>query len=397
MDYSEKRIFLTGSDGFLGRYLSRHLMLQGAEVYGLSRKNKLEPDFHYNSGIKVIKGDILNRENIDEAIHISEPDIIIHLAAQSHVGASFSDPVQTCEINCTGTTTLLESVRDSNFDPLVIFPGSADEYGLVISSKQQYERILSENRNVFPKPAKIPELPVSEQSPLRPMSPYGASKVYGDYLTRSFHHSYGMKTIVVRSFNIEGPGRGEQFVTASLSKQVTECQKGGISSIRVGDVSVFRDFTHVSDAVEGYCRIMEKGQFGEVYNLGSMRATSVLSYLLISIKSAGYSIQNLSTLDGVFSLENPLSVKEMELYGVSGEYSLIDTIIATNVPLFTLQSGGIKVSTDKGNIPIYFDQERFRPSDNPFIVADVEKLKEIGYTPLKSIQDIAAEQVWSYQ
>ena len=133
MDYSEKRIFLTGSDGFLGRYLSRHLMLQGAEVYGLSRKNKLEPDFHYNSGIKVIKGDILNRDNIHEALHISEPDIVIHLAAQSHVGASFSDPVQTSEINCTGTTTLLESVRDSNFDPLVI-SSSADEYGLVIIS-----------------------------------------------------------------------------------------------------------------------------------------------------------------------------------------------------------------------------------------------------------------------
>ena len=110
-----------------------------------------------------------------------------------------------------------------------------------------------------------------------------------------------MKTIVVRSFNIEGVGRGEQFVTASLSKQVAEFKKGEIQSIQVGDVSAFRDFTHIFDAVEGYCRIMEKGQFGEVYNLGSMRATSVLSYLLVSIESAGYSILNLSTLDGVFS------------------------------------------------------------------------------------------------
>lgn len=396
LNFSEKRILLTGADGFLGHHLQKSFLSQGAKIFGLSRNKKpRNPVSHPNNTI--IIGDILYSDNIHDALKISEPDIIIHLAAQSHVGASFLDPVQTCEINCRGTTNLLETIQGSKYDPQIIFPGSADEYGLVISSQTQYDNILAENKKVFPNPTRIPEVPVSEENPLRPVSPYGISKVYGDFMMRSYHNSYGMKNIVIRSFNIEGQGRGENFVTSTLARQIIEFKRGQVSSIQIGNVAVFRDFTHVSDAVAGYCSVIDRGQYGEVYNLGSMRATSILTYLLHSIEAAGYSVLSLSSYNNSFYCKDPLILKDYELFGVRGEYSKIDRLIANNLSLFSLGSGGINVLTDKGTIPISIDPERFRPSDNPFIIADIKKIKNLGYFPRMSIQEVCRDIVCSYE
>jgi GDPmannose 4,6-dehydratase len=118
--------------------------------------------------------------------------------------------------NCAGTANLLEAIRLKDIDPAVVFAGTSEEYGLVISSEVQYERALEKYGSIFPEPERIPELPITEENPLRPMSPYAVSKVYGDYLMRDYYHSYGMKTVVSRGFNHEGAGRGAMFEVRCL-------------------------------------------------------------------------------------------------------------------------------------------------------------------------------------
>jgi len=145
------------------------------------------------------------------------------------------------QINCIGTLNLLETVRIKDSDAVIVFAGSSEEYGLVISSEKQYERIKASGRTVFPEPEKIPELPIKETNPLRPMSPYAVSKVYGDHLFRNYYHSYGLKTIVSRAFNHEGAGRGKMFVTSNIALQVMKLKFGETDKIKIGNVNAFRD------------------------------------------------------------------------------------------------------------------------------------------------------------
>ncbi|MEM4280085.1 MAG: GDP-mannose 4,6-dehydratase, partial [Archaeoglobaceae archaeon] len=183
-------------------------------------------------------------------------------------------------------------------DPVVVFAGSSEEYGLVISSEKQYQKIKAQGKNIHPEPERIPELPIKETNPLRPMSPYAVSKVYGDFLFRNYYHSYGLKTIVSRAFNHEGAGRGKMFVTANIALQVMKLRFGEVDRIRIGNVNAFRDWSHVEDIVKGYCLLALKAKYGEVYNQGSMRTNSVLSYILLALEMAGYRTERIETFKG---------------------------------------------------------------------------------------------------
>lgn len=120
--------------------------------------------------------------------------------------------------NSLGTANLLESIRLKNLDPTVVLAGSSEEYGLVFSSQLQHNKALDKYGCIVPAPTGIPELPISEENPLRPQSPYAISKVQADYLMRSYHNIYGLRTIIFRAFNTEGAGRGSMFVTATIRK-----------------------------------------------------------------------------------------------------------------------------------------------------------------------------------
>ena len=97
--------------------------------------------------------------------------------------------METQNINCMGTANLLDAARIKDLESKIVFAGSSEEYGLVISSEAQYEQAKKEYKTIFPEPEEIPELPISETNPLRPMSPYAVSKVYGDYLMQNYYHS----------------------------------------------------------------------------------------------------------------------------------------------------------------------------------------------------------------
>ena len=150
----------------------------------------------------------------------TEPDWIFHLAAQSYVPESFRDPLGTFRINCLGTNNLLEAVRLKNLETKIIFAGSSEEYGLQFKDEKHYEKMKKRYGAIEPPPRNFPELPISEEGFLRPMSPYATSKVYGDYAFRNYHTTYGMDTIVSRGFNHEGAGRGPNFVTSTIVRQL---------------------------------------------------------------------------------------------------------------------------------------------------------------------------------
>ena len=178
---------------------------------------------------------------------------------------------------------LLEAVRVKDVDPVVVFAGSSEEYGLVLSSEEQYKKAIEKYGTIFPAPERMPEVPTTETNPLRPMSPYAVSKVYGDYLMRNYWYSYGIRTVISRAFNHEGAGRGNMFVTSVATSQVMRMKFGELDSITIGNVNAFRDWSHVDDIIEGYLILAEKGNYGVVYNQGSMRTNSVMSYLLMSL------------------------------------------------------------------------------------------------------------------
>ncbi|RQD82430.1 MAG: NAD-dependent epimerase/dehydratase family protein, partial [Methanocalculus sp. MSAO_Arc2] len=228
MSWNDKNVLITGISGFAGSYLARHLIDQGAQIFGLIRR-RADGYLPHNireknvaNGITFIEGNLEDITGMATALDISEPDVIFHLAAQSFVPRSFSHPIETAQINSIGTNNLLEAVRLKDCDPRIIFAGSSEEYGLVFSSEEQYQRMKAVHGTIYPEPTSIPEVPIKETNPLRPMSPYAVSKVYGDHLMRNYFYTYGTKAIVSRAFNHEGAGRGMMFVTSVITNQVAK-------------------------------------------------------------------------------------------------------------------------------------------------------------------------------
>jgi GDP-D-mannose dehydratase len=191
MNWNGKSVLITGANGFVGSYLAKELLDDGADVYGFIRPEDMAAmeknliDKGIKDKLKMLEGDLTDITSLANALDASQPDYLFHLAAQSFVELSFRKPLDTQQINCIGTANLLEAVRIKDLDTKMIFAGSSEEYGMVISSEEQYQQALKDGKTVFPEPETIPELPVSESNPLRPMSPYAVSKVYGDLLMQN--------------------------------------------------------------------------------------------------------------------------------------------------------------------------------------------------------------------
>jgi len=399
VSWEGKRILITGISGFVGPYLARYLVELGVNVFGLIRrradgstpKNLIERGIV--NDITLIEGDLTDISSLAFALDRAEPDAIFHLAAQSFVPRSFTHPLETLEINTMGTANLLEAVRLKDLDPVIVFAGSSEEYGLVISSEKQYERAKKKYGTIFPEPERIPELPVNEKNPLRPMSPYAVSKVHGEYLMRNYYHIYGMKTIVSRGFNHEGAGRGIMFVTSQITCQVMKLKFGEIDRIVIGNVNAFRDWSHVRDIVKGYYLLAEKGECGEVYNQGSMRTNSVLSYILLSLEQDGWKIEKIETMNNEKIIKEPTQIDESQFFGVKFEKTQVDKMLLEEEIEFTIEDKGIWLYTDKGKILIEFDPTRFRPAEVPILLSDIKKIKDLGFKIRYRLKDIIKDQL----
>jgi GDPmannose 4,6-dehydratase len=402
MNWKDKNILITGIGGFAGSYLAEELLNKEANVFGLVRgradgvKSKNLIDHGINHELNLIGGDLNDITSLANALDKSQPEYIFHLAAQSFVPRSFENSLETQQINCIGTANLLDAVRMKDYDSKIIFAGSSEEYGLVVASKEHYENAKKEYGAIFPEPEEIPEVPIKETNPLRPMSPYAVSKVYGDFLMRNYYHSYGLDTVVSRAFNHEGAGRGPMFVTSVITNQIMKLKFGEVDKISIGNINAFRDWSHVKDIVNGYMKLAEKGASGEVYNQGSMRTNSVLSYILLGLEEAGWNIEKIETFNSEKVIKEPTSNDSSQIFGINFEKTLVDREILEEKLEYTIKDKGINVQTDKGNVSIEFNPDRFRPAEVPILLSNTEKIQKIGVKSEYTLNRIINDQLNYY-
>ena len=257
------RLLITGITGFVGSHMAEYALAHGAEVFGSSRwRSRTENIEHLRSQIKLVECDLRDLASVRGLLETAEPTHVVHLAAQSFVGASWQTPAETLSTNIISQVNLLEGIRRFTIAPRVLVVGSSEEYGFVCPD----------------------ELPIRETNPLRPLSPYAVSKVAQDMMGYQYFMSYGLPIIRTRAFNHEGPRRGDVFVTSNFAKQVAEIEAGMREPVMsVGDLTPRRDFSDVRDVVRGYWLLLERGEPGEVYNLCSGRSWAiqqVLEFLL---------------------------------------------------------------------------------------------------------------------
>ena len=399
MSWNDKNVLITGADGFVGSYLAEELIKDGADVYGLIQRgtgdlySKNLTDHGIENDLKLIEGDLTDITSLANALDESEPDYVFHLAAQSFVPASFQNPLGTQMINCIGTANLLDAIRVKEFNSKTVFAGSSEEYGLIITSEEQYERVKAQYGTIFPEPEEIPELPINENNPLRPMSPYATSKVYGDFLMRNYYSSFGMDTVVSRAFNHEGAGRGLMFVTSVITDQVAKLKSGQTKQIKIGNLNAFKDWSHVKDIIMGYMKLAMKGRSGDVYNQGAMRTNSVLSYILLSLEEAGYNINSIETFNGEKKVSDPTEMDSSSLFGVKFDKTRVDSLMLNEGLEYSIEDKGINVHTDQGKVAVEFNPDRFRPAEVPIMLADTRKIQGIGARIEHSLKDIINDQL----
>ena len=217
--------------------------------------------------IFLIHGDLNDYASVASAVKESSPSFIFHLAAQSNPHTSFSAPLETLQTNIIGTTNLLESVRNSDFDPVVHVCASSEVFGRV--SKEC--------------------LPIKEDCAFHPASPYAISKVGTDLLGRYYGEACGMCVMTTRMFTHTGPRRGDVFAESTFAKQIAMIEAGLIEPvIKVGNLDSLRTWSDVRDAVRAYYLLVTVNPIpGEYYNIGGNYTCTVRDMLdhLISLSS----------------------------------------------------------------------------------------------------------------
>jgi GDP-4-dehydro-6-deoxy-D-mannose reductase len=232
------RALVTGALGFVGGHLVAHLAEAGDTIV---------PFEHDGAAV-----DVVDAVAVGDAVTAARPDVVYHLAASTHIGASWDAPAAVFRVNAEGTLNVLRACTRAGVDRVLVV-GSADEYGAVAPD----------------------ELPISEDAPLRPRTPYGASKVAAEYLALQAHLGDGLGTIRVRAFNHTGPGQAPTYLVPGLAGRIVAAERDGARTIAVGSLDAVRDFTDVRDVVRAYRLLVERGGVGEVYNVGSGRGWSV--------------------------------------------------------------------------------------------------------------------------
>ncbi len=294
---STPTILITGGTGFAGSHLVEALLEKGLSKIHVTSYG---PDTGFTSKLLPEKNvhqlNLTNFEKTKQLISQLQPDQIYHLAALSAVGTSFEQIDKVLSVNSQIQLSLLQAVKQNCPQARILNIGSALEY-------------QPQNQ------------PLNESSPLGPVSPYGVSKVTQDMLAYYFYKHHDLNIIRTRSFNHIGERQAPGFVVPDFCLQIAKIEQGKQSKIEVGNLEAVRDFTDVKDTVQAYILLMEKGEVGSVYNVGS---------------GQGYTIQEL--LDNLISLA-------------------------------------------KSQIEVKTDPARYRPVAVEQVIADNSKIKSLGWQP----------------
>jgi len=255
------KVLITGITGFVGSHLADYILANFPEIQilGLARWRAPKDNIrHILDDITLEFGDLSDLPSLKSILSQQKPDVIFHLAAQSYVPYSFLAPIATLGANVIGTCNLLEAIKElkiaTEYDPIVHICSSSEVYGQV-----------KEN-----------EVPIKEDNPFRPASPYAVSKVGEDMLAFQYWLSWNIKTIRTRMFTHTGPRRGEVFVVSSFAKQIAAIEAGLMPPVvKVGNLDSIRTFLDVRDAVKAYWLLVNKCSPGEVYNIGGVETMTV--------------------------------------------------------------------------------------------------------------------------
>jgi GDP-4-dehydro-6-deoxy-D-mannose reductase len=253
------RVFITGGGGFVGQWLAKALLARGDDVDLCGLGDTLRgPNVLSGADRKQVRwlsADVRDAEDIDLAIERSKPDVVFHLAGVSFPPDADRSPTTAYDVNALGAVRLLTAIRRrrlaGTLDPLVIIAGSGMQYG-------QHD------------PA---DMPLDESAAQRPVTTYAASKAAQEVASLQFFRGSQVRVICVRSFNHSGIGHGAQYLIPSLVSRVREMPNGG-GHLSLGN-DVIRDYLHVSDVVNAYCLLVDKGHVGNVYNVSSGHGVGV--------------------------------------------------------------------------------------------------------------------------
>lgn len=299
------RVLITGLAGFLGRHLARELKAHGWQVAGTVLAERADL-----SGVEELHADVTEAAALRGVVERWKPDAVVHLAGLTHVGSSWQQMPEYFRVNVEGTANLLDALAGATTGApgqcRVVFASSAEVYGRVPEAEQ----------------------PIGEDRPPAPRSPYALTKAAAELLMRR------AQAVTVRSFNIVGPGQAEGFALPSFARQLAAIARGDSApTLRVGNLEARRDFLHVADAVRAFRLLLEHGEPGTTYNLGSGQA---------------------------FSIQEALE-RLMAVSGVTAEVEV--------------------------------DPERLRPVDVPLLAAETSRLRSLGWQPEASLDD-ALQALW---
>ena len=267
-----QNVLITGITGMVGSHLTDYLLKNTKwKIFGLCRwRSPLDNVEHLlhqankkNSRLAFISADLNDYSSLIEAIKISKPNFVYHLAAQSFPKSSFEEANSTFNTNFIGTYNLLNAIKFLKIKPLIHVCSSSEVFGKV------------DKKN----------LPIDENCTYHPASPYAISKVGTDLVGKYFYEAFGLKVLITRMFTHTGPRRGDVFAESSFAKQIALIEEKKIGkTIKVGNLNSMRTYADVRDAVRAYYLLLTKNvNPGEIYNIGgnySCTVREMLNYLL---------------------------------------------------------------------------------------------------------------------
>lgn len=278
MSNNKKRALVTGASGQDGSYLCELLLEKDYEVFGLKRRTSGEGYgnvSHLLGNIKIIEGDLLDQVSLNSVIKEVRPDEVYHLAAQSHVGTSFSQPLYTADATGLGTLRLLEAIRE--FHPQTRF----------------YNAATSE---LF---GQVQEMPQRETTPLYPRSPYASAKLFGYWTTINYRESYGIFASNGILFNHSSPRRGEEFATRKITKAAAKIKLGLQKELVMGNIEARRDEGHAKDYVAGMWLMLQHDK-PENFILSTGETHSIKEMIEVAFNHVGLKWENYIRIDKQF-------------------------------------------------------------------------------------------------